>query len=387
MVAAATVLTGQGSARQAPGKVGRLVGTKPVAQPPRPGEIPLPSPALVALSASHLHVLAVDGAGQPIGLHSDFPRGTWWGEAYQGEAGVELVVKTHMGWFLQVRTVDDTFIQAVLQAGVQPGQQVAPPVEHAPDDPTVDPHTLEELIGDLGLLPWADMIFGLAIPAARLVPVEGETATKGTSRAGGWPDIAAGTPWPASRDKKPLAFVLQVDLAAVTSLGVAAGLPTTGLLSVFHDVRGGDLVLLHAPEGSDLRRVRAPGIKDGVVAPSLPAGGSYASQPLQPVLTLSLPGSLAVDIDMDDPAVTQLLEAVNGPWPLHRIGGYPIELTGDPLAQPSTTLRRLGEPTFAFQLDSNAEAGPVWGDEGIAYVLLDGAANYALEKTRTVVQS
>jgi uncharacterized protein YwqG len=56
----------------------------------------------------------------------------------------------------------------------------------------------------------------------------------GASKIGGRPDLPAKTAWPAYRDGKPLAFLAQLDLAAIAGPGTPIkGLPSKGLLSVF----------------------------------------------------------------------------------------------------------------------------------------------------------
>src|SRR5262245_38212495 len=56
----------------------------------------------------------------------------------------------------------------------------------------------------------------------------------GSTRLGGWPDVAHGSSWPVV-DEIPLEFVGQINLKEVVKFKAAAGLPRKGLLSFFFD--------------------------------------------------------------------------------------------------------------------------------------------------------
>jgi hypothetical protein len=74
----------------------------------------------------------------------------------------------------------------------------------------------------------------------------------GASRVGGEPDLPPGQAWPAGTEG-PLHFVLQVRLEDVAVFDLEERLPATGLLSVFCDVWGREVVILHL-DGVDLER-------------------------------------------------------------------------------------------------------------------------------------
>jgi uncharacterized protein YwqG/predicted DNA-binding protein (MmcQ/YjbR family) len=88
-------------------------------------------------------------------------------------------------------------------------------------------------------------VHGLVRPAILLRVCERSEAqiALGATRIGGEPDLAITTDWPAYRNMrspnaaefgKPLAFLMQINLAKIAALGTPiAGLPTGGLLSVF----------------------------------------------------------------------------------------------------------------------------------------------------------
>ena len=398
-----------------------------------PGKIVLRTSFILALTEESMVMLATTGRGGPTApLLETFPYGTWEASVNKGRVKRTLTVLLSDGQVLKSwtqasltdkgnRAVLDAIVAAGAKAPITPstppvGTEVAAtrahgephhaaPGEHpspvAPAAPVapvaeepvlpadLDTEGLSELLYEMGFDDYIDAALALAIPAARLVAVDGPTKERGTSRFGGWPDLAAGAEWPLATDGEPLAFTLQVDLAQVAELGVEAGLPAAGLLAVFQDARGG-LPVLHLTEpGEALKRVRAPGVKDGVIADSLPEGGTYPSSALMPVLTMSLPGTLAADLEVEDEDVLDLLDAVEGPAPLHRIGGYPRELTGSVTAQGALEAKgRRKQSDFAFQLqlDTDAAAGLVHEGDGILYLLSDVKAGEGVEALRPVVQ-
>lgn len=264
---------------------------------------------------------------------------------------------------------------------VTPGRPVAP----APDPVDAealqvwDEHSLEPLLVELGFQDYVDQVLELARPSALLARVEGDTRERGTSRWGGWPDLSGVAVWPLTASREPLAFVLQLDLAEVAALGLDVALPAEGLLSVFADARGGEPVLVHTAADVELKRLRAPGVKAGTIAASLPTQGSYQVSALEPVASLVLPGDLAERIEVEDEDVVDLLDTVDGVGPMHRVGGYPRELTEPVAAQAAVQVSRPGATgkraakdfSFVLQLDTDPDAGLRLDGGGIAYVLAD----------------
>jgi uncharacterized protein YwqG len=57
----------------------------------------------------------------------------------------------------------------------------------------------------------------------------------GASRIGGTPDLPTGTEWPVSNEGKPLAFIAQLDLAAIKPYDTSGLLPAAGYLYFFYD--------------------------------------------------------------------------------------------------------------------------------------------------------
>lgn len=199
--------------------------------------------------------------------------------------------------------------------------------ENTPD--ITDPVGME--LASRGLAQVVEQTHALAAPTISLRPEpQVDTVLVGTSRLGGDPDLPAGTPWPL-RDGRPLSFVGQVDLSAVTPHDAEGLLPTTGLLSFFYDVeespwgfdpadRGGWAVV-HTPDPSQLERREAP----VELTESFPD-----SVTLVPALTLTYPeslGSLAALLDEEEQDIYWEVLAESGPS--HRILGPAVAIQSD----------------------------------------------------------
>jgi len=127
---------------------------------------------------------------------------------------------------------------------------------------------LREVCKRRGAAEHVEAIAALARPAVRvrLTRAEGEVPV-GVTRFGGDPDVASGFAWPW-REGRPLAFIAQVECAAVHGLIGECGLPREGLLSFFYDAveqpwgcdvgDRGSSVILHFAPGQALERVGAP---------------------------------------------------------------------------------------------------------------------------------
>lgn len=123
----------------------------------------------------------------------------------------------------------------------------------------------------------------------------------GATKLGGRPDLPAKAEWPTYQDKKPLAFLAQINLAEIGKLGSPIkGLPAEGLVSIFsvwgwmkdddldphtpHDgtedkqEECGWTIILHALPGAKLGRRSTP---RGV--------SSFKTAAVEPISILSLP--------------------------------------------------------------------------------------------------
>ncbi len=95
---------------------------------------------------------------------------------------------------------------------------------------------LATMIADAGLARHAATILSLARPSIRIAPTprRHDLLAPRASRFGGVPAVPVGFTWP-SYDGKPMAFLGQLDLAALPAVE-AHGLPRNGLLAFFYEV-------------------------------------------------------------------------------------------------------------------------------------------------------
>ena len=173
----------------------------------------------------------------------------------------------------------------------------------------------------------------------------------GTSKLGGSPDLPAKTPWP-DRDGRPMAFVAQLDLAAVAPLAPDGQLPQAGLLSFFcSTIDFGDDhagLVIHTPADQPLQPRDPP--------PELPSQERFAAARLEPQPELT-----------GIPYQSQTLERLGLSWeqrlaycellgqedetPVHRLLGHPELVQSDPRDQWDRKLRLL------LQIDSEDQIG------------------------------
>lgn len=139
--------------------------------------------------------------------------------------------------------------------------------------------SLRGLLDEAGLGRAADAIVRSALPSVRLraTVADEEDLPPGTSKLGGRPDLPEGWSWPetgpgvlgaGTRENRPLTFIGQLDLAAVTPQDSAGALPDRGMLYFFADTAGFDPVeqrefyrdrqVLYHPRTEGLRRAPFP---------------------------------------------------------------------------------------------------------------------------------
>lgn len=189
----------------------------------------------------------------------------------------------------------------------------------------------------------------------------GTGAAVGSSRLGGDPDLASNTPWPQV-DGRPLAFVAQLDLAALALVGCAPPLPAEGLLSLFvlpSDIGfGNTFAVLYAPSDSHLESAQPPA--------ALADGDRFVALALRPGHELSLPPPTARAVQrlgLSDAEAAAYAEIVaHGDQPMHRVLGHPA------LIQTSDPRDDDAELMLLMQIDSEDANGMHWGDCGRLYV-------------------
>jgi len=214
-------------------------------------------------------------------------------------------------------------------------------------------------------------------------------------KLGGRPDIDARHDWPQWKGA-PQSFLAQMDLAALRQNGGPNWLPARGALFFFYDAEQSTWGFDPADRGS-WRVVHDP---DGFASaprtpPSLPAHAVFRERRLGGHAERSRPdaellGVLPPEIDTpEDKAYEARLNAgapKNAPW--HQVGGHPAAIQSSGMAlecQLASNGIYVGGPEgyaaperkaleggakdwrLLLQVDSDDEAGMMWGDAGRLY--------------------
>ena len=228
----------------------------------------------------------------------------------------------------------------------------------------------------------------LALPAIRL-----EHGGNGFSRLGGLPDMPDSVPWPHDESGAPLAFLVQLDLAALPLVARKIGLPEVGCLWFFYDQRqraGG----FDPKDGSKWRAVYANSAAETCNHSPAPSGLKRV-YPIAPVVFTAI----ETYPDSDVPAIAELgmsdlqrdlyidhVSAASGMT--HMLGGYSDIIQGpdmalqcqlasngiscsDPRAFETAEARALSAGASAWrplmQVASDDKARMNWGDGGMLY--------------------
>lgn len=246
-----------------------------------------------------------------------------------------------------------------------------------------------------GLGRWADALCEAALPSIRLLVDRQADATEaGVSRLGGSPDLPPDAPWPAEEDGTPLSFIAQLDMRQMAAHDVEGILPRAGLLSLFYaaasqrawgfDPADHDAwAVIHITDVAEVKPREAPG--------TVPAEGRFAAVGLSPEVELTFVPweSFAIaGLGMTRPelrAYAHVLPA--GDSTIHRLLGHPDPVQGDMQLEcqlvtnglycgdasgyrdPRAARLRPGAADWRllFQVDSQDEAGMMWGDLGRLY--------------------
>lgn len=232
---------------------------------------------------------------------------------------------------------------------------------------------------------------GLAEPTLVLDAGQGEDLV----RLGGLPRLPENLTWPM-RDGRPLSFLAEMDLAAIRAAGGPDVFPERGFLHIFYD-------LLDSPWGFDPRDAegfailwsdvvsaepadRPLGLADeALLAPRMLRGRRALSYPTPERLNLATGVVSASDFD----AAWTLERSETGDGVQHRIGGLPSPIQGDHMeleadqaslgvymgdgkgyaaAGDQGLERARREWMLLLQIDTDEEAGMMWGDMGRLYV-------------------
>ena len=224
-----------------------------------------------------------------------------------------------------------------------------------------------------GLSRIAPAVLNLLRPSIRLVV--GEQSSQPVTRLGGNPNMPVGLEWPTRRSGDPHSFLAQVDLAGLAACD-GLPLPGTGSLFFFCDAE-------YLPVGSD-----PSDVKDGINVifsptslsdnglrtppPGLSAEYIFKGFSLEPTLDLTAPAQDVWEIDClhlsdaESDAYGQLFAQVCArDGSIHRIGGHPNLVQFGQLE--FTDGAETADWRLLLQLDSENDAGMMWGDQGRLY--------------------
>ena len=237
------------------------------------------------------------------------------------------------------------------------------------------------------------------LPAVRLVGNAGQpSARAGASRLGGAPDVGPGFEWPYWKDR-PLAFLGQVDLAAVARFPFASAvLPPRGLLSFFYDPAQETWGFDPKDKGSWLVHFEADPTALAPLDPpgDLPEEGRFAEVALDAVEVETVPPDQAPDEKDEDET------------PRHQLLGHPAVIQGEMRLECEMVARGLstGDGTayrdprlpamqaaarrwrLLAQIDSDDDAAMMWGDLGRLYFWItdDALRRRAFDEVWMVLQ-
>ncbi len=242
-----------------------------------------------------------------------------------------------------------------------------------------------------GLEAVRDALEALRAPALRL-----EHGGRGFNRLGGLPSLPPGLEWPEWRGR-PLAFLLQLDLATLPRVPGLPELPEAGLLWWFYDA--GQSTWGFDPEDRGSWRLLFAEAAPADCSPQAPPEGLVPEDLFEPLGLRATPvRSWPAD---EDPAVQALalaprqweafdaLRAEDARIPLHQLGGHPAPIQHAGMALECQLAshglyqgddRHADHPlrpslaagaadwVLLLQLDSDDAAGMQWGDAGLLYL-------------------
>lgn len=222
----------------------------------------------------------------------------------------------------------------------------------------------------------------LARPCVRITP--GGT---GKSRLGGLPDLSAA--WPRYKGR-PLACIAQLDLAELSAAGAPDWLPDRGRLAFFYELEHGAWGLEPEDAGSSAVVYETGDPKTAAAPVDLPEDARFPAYPIRFSAAASLPSEERLELDWrsmtraETRAVETAIEALQPAEPIHQVAGFPHPVQADEMEQACQSvtrqLRQSGAATsladdvsssddwrLLLQVDTDQDAGMMWGDTGILY--------------------
>jgi uncharacterized protein YwqG len=208
-------------------------------------------------------------------------------------------------------------------------------------------------------------------PAVRLVTRQTDESLLGRSRVGGRPDLTADLAWPR-HDNASLAFLAQVNLREVAAAAPDVPLPRNGYLWFFCDAAkwdfsSGGAVVLYRDDAARLQPVSAP---DDLPRKFVFTNCAVTMEYYQDVPDHEDVDGLMPALGNDEGKLEAYLElreylndGTNDASP-HKLLGYANAIQGRMEAEcvPGAHDWRL-----LLQVDSDANAGMMWGDAGRVY--------------------
>jgi uncharacterized protein YwqG len=213
----------------------------------------------------------------------------------------------------------------------------------------------------------------------------------GRSSLGGTPNIAG--PWPRYAGR-PLSVIAQLDLEELRAAGGPDWLPREGRLLFFYEVEysgwginSGDLGCFAVRHELDAARLEPP-------PEDLAEHGRWPPYPVTFISDFSKPDPERLDVNWRDlskkeeRALDAALEAMAPAEPAHHIGGYPDAIQNEGMelecqtitsgmawpekaksagSAPSNRSGGITEWRLLLQLDTDNDAGMMWGDTGRLY--------------------
>lgn len=198
------------------------------------------------------------------------------------------------------------------------------------------------------------------------------------SRLGGIPDMAGR--WPRYEDRA-LCCVAQLDLPQVRAAGRPAWLPDRGRLLFFYELEHGSWGIDPGDAGSAVV-IHEVGPPVAATEPDdLSDDAKFPAYPVAFVRAVSFPTEERLGVDWKSlnaasaEALEQALADMEPPPPTHQIGGYPSPIQNDSMEVACQAIaERLGDRggsaadwRLLLQLDTDDEAGMMWGDVGSLY--------------------
>jgi len=214
----------------------------------------------------------------------------------------------------------------------------------------------------------------------------------GQSKFGGQPDLPSDFDWPEGHDGVPLAFLCQLNLAAL-NIPKPSPLPASGLLYFFYEAK--EQPWGFEPEDKGQWKViyiaKQVGLWGKDIPEDLPEGCLFAPIFLKSQVEVTLPdgsdeGICALGLSQPVKEIyTDALENWYGKEPWHRLLGNPqpiqaaMQIECEMVANGIDPASGYNHPNIAsiasgaqqwrllLQLDSDAETGMTWGDGGRLY--------------------